>query len=104
LSDKTPNFQTRIEEEHREIGAVKAKAVVPYTFDGASLNPQVSGQTELFDYSSSSVIYVGQAAPGSSPSDPAWFVQKFDLSDASNASGKVARGIAWTDRASEVYA
>lgn len=40
---KTPNYQTRIEEEHRTVNGVEAKAVVPYFFDGTNLTPGGAG-------------------------------------------------------------
>jgi len=59
---------------------------------------------ERYDYSSSTTIYVGTAAPGTSASTASWTIYKYDLSDSSNASALKATNTAWTNRTSGSYA
>jgi len=59
---------------------------------------------ERYDYSSSTTIYVGTAAPGTSASTATWTIYKYDLSSSSNASGLKATNIAWNNRTSGSYA
>lgn len=66
-----------------------------------------SSQTEVierYDYSNTSVIYVGSATPGTSASTASWTIIKYDLSSSSDASGLRATNIAWTNRTSGSYA
>lgn len=59
---------------------------------------------ERYDYSSSTTIYVGTAAPGTSASTASWTIYKYDLSSSSNASALKATNIAWNNRTSGSYA
>lgn len=50
------------------------------------------------------IIYTGEATVGSVEGDNVWTVTKYDLSDLTNASGKVALLGSWTGRAGLTYA
>ncbi len=60
--------------------------------------------TERYDYSSSTTIYYGVADVSTSEGSTGWKIIKYDLSSSSNASGKVATDVSWTNRASGSYA
>lgn len=94
------NFQTRIEEEHRYVNGVDAKAIIPY---------EIPVYTERYDIEGTT-IYVGQALPTSitgsavATSDAVWSIQKFDLSDLTVGTGLMTMPTAvWDNRTSEVY-
>lgn len=66
--------------------------------------PVTSGVvTERYDYADPTTIYVGQATLGTSDTATNWTVYKYDLTDSSDASGKVAVNIAWTNRSAGAY-
>lgn len=75
------------------------------TGDGTyALASKQSAATERFDYSSSTTIYTGEAAIGTGDDSLGWTLTKYDLSDSSDASGKVATDVSWDDRATGTYA
>lgn len=92
-------------EEHVHKGQVGAKRVVLYDYDATTdtLSPTNAIQTERFDYATPPVYYVGAAPLGSSESEAVWTIEKFDLTDTSNATGLKAHGAIWDDRATEIY-
>jgi hypothetical protein len=91
---KLPNYQTRIEEEHRDVNGVTAKAVIPFNLPTYTERYDISGPT----------IYVGQALPGSATSDPVWAITKYNLADLTAADGQITLyGAVWDNRATEVY-
>lgn len=92
-------------EEHFHRGQLGAKRVVLYNYDSNTdtLNATGSPVTERFDYGTPPVYYVGSAPLGSSESDPVWFIEKFDLTSSSAATGKKAEATSWTARASGTY-
>ncbi len=58
------------------------------------------------DQASATLMYVGEAAPGSAESAGVWAISRVDLSsgvDLRWAGGTSARSHAWTDRASLTY-
>ncbi len=59
--------------------------------------------TQRYDYSDSTLIYVGEATLGTDEADAAWTISRFDLDDPATASGKIAIETAWTNRASGDY-
>jgi hypothetical protein len=85
-----------------------AKRVNNYVWNsatGAWQRAGVSGQqTERYDYSSSTTIYVGSADVGTSDASTGWTIIKYDLASSSAASGKVATNVSWNNRASGSYA
>lgn len=93
-------------EEHEHKGEVGAKRVVLYTYDSDTdtLNPYGNALSERYDYSSSTTIYTATAPIGTTDAQAAWTITKYDLADASDASGKVATNAVWDDRATETYA
>lgn len=92
--------------EHFRKGNVAGKIVVPYTYDAETdtLTPQGTVVSERYDYSSSTTIYTATAPIGTTDAQAAWTITKYDLADASDASGKVATNAVWDDRATETYA
>lgn len=73
----------------------------PELYNGAL--PVITARlTERFDYSSNP-IYVGSAPLGSSEADAVWYIEMFDLTDSSNATGKKAVNASWSDRDMAVY-
>ena len=71
--------------------------------DGTNIGS--SGQaTERFDYANSALIYTATAPIGTADSSTGWTITKFDLSDGSNASGKVATDVSWNNRATGSFA
>jgi len=82
---------------------VSAKRVVPYFWDGGNLVQEGTEQSERYDYSSSTAIYVGHAPQGSSAASAVWTITKYDLSDSSAASGLIATAAVWNNRASGTY-
>lgn len=85
-----------------------AKRVNNYVWNsatGAWERAGVAGQqTERYDYSSTSTIYVGSADIGTADASTGWTITKYDLSSSSNASGKVATDVSWNNRATGTYA
>ena len=60
-------------------------------------------KTERYDIQGTT-IYVGSAAIGTADSTASWVIYKFDLSDLTDASGKVANDVSWDDRTTGTYA
>ena len=93
--------------EHDDNGGVPAKRVKNYVFNtgtgGWEKQTTTSGLSERYDYSNSSVIYTATAPVGTADASALWIITRYDLSDSSNASGKVATGVAWDDRLTESY-
>lgn len=87
---------------------IEAKRVANYLWDGNDWQrhgaPGTAGAalTERFDYAGNP-IYVGVAPLGSLSTDTVWLVQRFNLSNSSNAVGDVAANIAWDDRVGATY-
>lgn len=111
MSVRTGNIERNVaESEH--IGPawtgdnVDAKKVAGYTWDSASSTWVRSGSavTERYDYSSSTIIYTGQAAVGTDDNSTGWTITKYDLASSSAASGKIATDVSWTNKASGSYA
>lgn len=59
-------------------------------------------QTQRYDVQGD-IIYEAYAAVGTTDASSNWTITKYDLADITDASGKVAIGVAWVDRATEVY-
>jgi hypothetical protein len=55
------------------------------------------GSVALYDFASSSVIYIGEAAPGSLPSQAVWKISRISLSGTS-AEVRLAGGTALFDK------
>lgn len=85
-----------------------AKRVNNYVWNSASgawQRASVSGQqTERYDYSDSTTIYVGSADIGTADASTGWTIVKYDLTSSSAASGKVSTNVSWNNRASGSYA
>lgn len=79
------------------------KAVQVVVNSDGSLPVSNISKTARYDYSSSTIIYVGEANLGSATSSPVWTITKFDLTSSSAASGKVKLNGTWDNRASESY-
>jgi hypothetical protein len=94
-------------EENITRGNISAKQVALYTYDADSdtLTPGVASArlTERYDYADSSTIYTATALIGTGDDEDGWTIIKYDLSDSSDASGKMKTNGVWDDRASEVY-
>jgi hypothetical protein len=94
-------------EENITRGNISAKQVALYTYDADSdtLIPGASSSslTERYDYSSSSTIYTATAPVGTADDAEGWTIIKYDLSNSSDASGKVKTNGTWDDRATETY-
>lgn len=84
---------------------IGAKRVLPYSYDNATAKHFRNGlaRTEMYDYSSSTAIYAGEATLGTAVSATGWTITKYDLSSSSAASGKVATDVSWNNRASGTY-
>lgn len=95
-------------EENITKGNLSAKRVALYSYDALTdtLIPGVQANTvtERYDYSSSTEIYVGEAAVGTAEGSLGWKITKYDLASASAASGKIATDVSWTNKASGSYA
>lgn len=65
-------------------------------------NPHTS-LAERYDYSSSTTIYTAVGPVGTADNAAGWTITKYDLTDSSDASGKIATAAVWDDRASETY-
>lgn len=63
----------------------------------------VTHNTTKYDYSSNTVIYVGEAPLGTAVNATGWTITKYDLTDNSDASGKVATDVSWNNKASGDY-
>lgn len=89
-------------------GNVSVKKVAVYSYDASSdtLIPGIknSNTTERYDYANNNVVYVGQAPIGTSDSSLGWTIYKYDLTSSSNASGKVATNVSWTNKSTGSYA
>lgn len=85
---------------------INAKRVATYEWDNGSASWSRSGaaKTERYDYSSSTVIYVGEAVVGTTDNNTGWTIYKYDLATSSAASGKVATDVSWNNRSSGSYA
>ena len=105
-TDKFPSSGQLNQLEHDESN--HAKRVDNYLWNsatGAWERAGVSGQqTERYDYSSTTVIYVGSADIGTSDSSLGWTINKYDLASSSAASGKVATDVSWNNRVTGTYA
>lgn len=55
--------------------------------------------TERYDYSDATTIYTGIAPLETAEASTGWTITKYDLTDTSNASGKVATDVSWLDKA-----
>lgn len=84
---------------------IEAKRVAVYeTVDGVNWVRAGSNGTARYDYSDSTTIYVGAAMlEVADATTSGWVITKYDLSDSSNASGKVATDVSWTNRATGSY-
>jgi hypothetical protein len=63
---------------------------------------KTGGTIERIDVSGST-IYFGEATRGSAAGDPAWQITKYDVASSSDITGLIAKGVAWSNRASETY-
>lgn len=95
-------------QENLTKGNLSAKKVVVYSYDSSSdtiipglMQEQV---TQRYDYSSSTVIYVGTAPIGTADSETGWTITKYDLTSSNDASGKVATDVSWDDKSTGSYA
>lgn len=93
-------------DEH-DNNTVPAKRVKNYVFNPGTgvweKQTSSSNVSERYDYSNSNTIYTATAAIGTADSDPDWTITKYDLTDSSDASGKVAYSAVWDDRTTETY-
>lgn len=85
--------------------------VLPFSDNGKATQVELSNGalpvasatvTERYDIQGD-IIYTGQAKPDTLESDAAWTVYKYDLTDMTQASGKVATNMAWDDRTTGDY-
>lgn len=85
---------------------IEAKRVASYESDQATLQwvRKGTGRTERYDYSDATTIYVGSAIVGTGEGSTGWTISKYDLTDTSNASGKIAIDVSWTNRLSGTFA
>lgn len=93
---RTPNYQTREEEEHRSIGGVEAKAVFEYSLPVA----------KKIDTSVANTIYIGSSAIGTLSSAATWQIKKIDTTtgaDVTWADGDSNYDNVWDNRASLSY-
>lgn len=80
-------------------------AVQPELIENGKVKVTTEGAvTERYDLSNSDIIYTGTATVGTAESAASWTITKYDLTDESNSSGKVALNAIWSDRLTETYA
>jgi hypothetical protein len=70
--------------------------------DGTPIG-STSQVTKRFDTSSSTILYTATAPVGTADSSLGWTITKFDLTNSSDSSGKVATDVSWTDRSLGSY-
>jgi hypothetical protein len=93
-------------EENLTRGLLSAKRVVIYTYDAATDTLVPGGDkvvTERYDIQGTT-IYTGSAIVGTTDSSTGWTINKYVLTDLTDASGKVATDVSWDDRATGSYA
>lgn len=83
---------------------IEAKRVVGYKWNGSEWQRDGMPLSERYDYSDATTIYTAEAPVGTTDAQALWTITKYDLTDSSDASGKVATSAVWDDRATEVYA
>lgn len=85
---------------------IEAKRVANYVWNGVEwqrASPS-GGLTERYDYANSTTIYTASAGVGTSDSSLGWTITKYDLTDSSDASGKIATDVSWDNRITGSYA
>lgn len=107
MADNTQSEGSKALDQQEHNDTASAKRVIVRTQDLATgdwsnWNP-ASSIAERFDYSDATTIYTATAAVGSADGDADWTIIKYDLTDSSDASGKVAIGVAWDDHLTETY-
>lgn len=65
--------------------------------------PDTTSLTERYDYDSTTTIYTATAPVGTAEASTGWTINKYDLTDPDNSSGKIATDVSWTNRASGTY-
>lgn len=68
-----------------------------------SISVSPSKFTERYDYDSTTTIYTATAPVGTAEASTGWTINKYDLTDPDNSSGKIATDVSWTNRASGTY-
>jgi len=110
-SEKPENYNDKFDEMLEQLRSIdtasRMKPQAPNTVkvtnvDGTSVGVS-STVTTRYDVQGTTA-YTAEAVVGTSDSSSAWTVTKFDLSDMTNASGKVATAVTWTGRAGHSYA
>lgn len=87
--------------EHDQVAS--AKRVEPLYYDPGSLSWSASSAlTSRFDIEGT-IIYVGEALVGTATSAANWTITKYDITDLTAASGKVAVASSWDTRTSGTY-
>lgn len=90
-----------------------ANYILPYKdADGLATQAQINSQgsvvtedeltTSRYDIQGN-IIYTARAVPFSNESDAVWTITKYDLSDLSNAYGKIVTDAPWVNRVTQTY-
>lgn len=94
-------------EENLTRGNLSSKRVTVYSYDSATdtLIPglRAGNETQRYDVQGST-IYTGSAPVGTLDNATGWTITKYDLSDMTDASGKVATDVSWDNRTTGTYA
>ena len=73
------------------------------TNDSGGLNISQGPVTKRFDTSSSTILYTATAPVGTADSSLGWTITKFDLTNSSDSSGKVATDVSWANKSAGSY-
>lgn len=87
-------------QKFREDGTGKP-AIAVVNADGSMIGS--SPLTERYDYDNTTTIYTATAPVGTAEASTGWTINKYDLTDPDNSSGKIATDVSWTNRASGIY-
>lgn len=93
------NLEHSDENHAKKVNSYSWNAVTG-TWERNQVQPTLTARYDI----QGSTIYVGEASLGAADADPLWTITKFDLTDLTAASGKIAQSVSWTTRASETYA
>lgn len=104
LIEKLEELSTKLENIDT---ATRLKPQFPNKFkvtnpDGSDVNIK-KFVTERYDYGSPPIYYVGEASVGTPDGSPDWTITKFDLTNTSDAKGKVSTGTSWANRVVAIY-
>lgn len=105
MTNFTDSAQSKQIDQHEHSIDASAKKVILKQQDLADGNWYNLSDVidERYDYSSPTTIYTATAQIGTSDASTGWTIIKYDLSNSSNATGKVAVDVSWNDRATGTY-